>query len=213
MAVPPAFGIISASRLTTTWSATDKNAKVTLSGGNLIAARSDLTGDSFATVRASTSRSSGKWYFEITVNTGSSASTLALGLARSALSVSGILGFGDSIGALNSGGADYGVWFGSANVVATPNATNYGAPNVVQIAVDLDNERFWYRVNGGAWSAFGGGTGNPATGAGATSFASLTGPYFPAATLRNAAATQVTANFGASAFSGAIPSGYTAWNG
>lgn len=211
MPVPTTFGIVSRTKLATTWNAADKASKVTLSGGNLTAARTDLTGDTYASVRATTSRAAGKWYFEITINLAAAGNNaMALGVANGSAALNEILGFNaNSIGALNAAlVTQSGIYFSSALVF---NGSNYATGNVVCIAVDLNAERMWYRVDGGTW--YGSAAGDPATGSNGADFSSLTGPYFPAATLRNATSTQITANFGASAFAQTPPSGFTAWNG
>lgn len=53
-----------AKRTYATWNPADKNAAVTLSGGNLVAACT-ATG---ATVRATVGKSSGQWYWEVTLS-------------------------------------------------------------------------------------------------------------------------------------------------
>lgn len=200
--------LLASAALPTTWNPSDKNSLITLSGGNLVAARSTLTGDVYASVRGTRSRSTGKRYFEVTVNTSAAgANSMGIGIATASFALTNLVGFhAESIGALSSG-ATPGIYFGGA--VATAFG-DYTAGDVICVAVDLDAELIWFRKNGGAWS---GTSGNPATGVGGTSFASLTPPYFPAFTGRNATATQVTANFGATAFAQSVPSGFGAWNG
>ena len=55
------------------------------------------------------------------------------------------------------------------------------------------------------------GTANPATGVGGIS-SGVAGPYYASAS-SSSASTSYTANFGASAFSFTMPSGFTSWNG
>ncbi len=58
-----------------TWNASDKSAGITLSGGNLIATAT--TGP--VGVRSTISKSSGKWYWEITVNSNTTNISLGIG--------------------------------------------------------------------------------------------------------------------------------------
>jgi hypothetical protein len=87
--------------------------------------------------------------------------------------------------------------------------------SLICTAIDFDNGRFYQRVGAtGAWNA---GASDPVTGAGALTFtvASVV-PAFPLLWFQSANGTSsqvATENFGGSAFSGAIPAGYTSWDG
>jgi hypothetical protein len=82
----------------------------------------------------------------------------------------------------------------------------------VGVAVDLTNQLIWFR-NGqtNRWNASN--TANPATGAGGISFTPSSG-LFPMGSIDvNSSGDQVVvANFGASAFAWAAPSGFSSWN-
>ena len=81
--------------------------------------------------------------------------------------------------------------------------------DVIGIALDVGAQLAWFRVApSGNWN--GSGTANPATGTGGLSLASITNVddcplvgFFPGI------GESATANFGDSAFSGAVPSGFT----
>ena len=81
--------------------------------------------------------------------------------------------------------------------------------NILGVAVDLDAKLIWYRVApSGNWN--GSGTANPATGTGGHNIAALSLPLYPYMGFAGSAVGQViTANFGASTFSGLVPSGFT----
>ena len=99
---------------------------------------------------------------------------------------------------------------GSAGVSITP---PLNASNVLCCAVDLDNRNMWFRVgSGGAWS---GASGNPATNTGGVPIpAGTMVPFVVFGGASGVAGSAVTANFGASAFAGAVPAGFTAgWTG
>jgi len=76
-------------------------------------------------------------------------------------------------------------------------------------AVDLDNRKIWFRLApSGNWNASG--TANPATNTGGYTIPA--GTMVPFVTFGGTAGTAghaLTANFGASVFSGAVPAGFT----
>lgn len=175
-----------------TWNPADKSVDVTLSNGDLTATNgssSDWRG-----VRATGSKSSGKWYCEFTV--GHQYSYFRLGLATASES----LGFvGNSI---------YGYSYLETGSKKHSNVTlaygdSYIEADIISMAFDLDNGKIWWAKNG-VWQA----SGDPAAGTN-EAYSGLSGTFFPQVSFwgnLNA----VTANFGASAFSYAVPSGFTA---
>jgi hypothetical protein len=81
---------------------------------------------------------------------------------------------------------------------------------VIDEAVDLVNNRVWYRAGGGNWN--GSGTANPATNTGGIDISTLNpGPYFAANSLGTTVGETYTVNFGATAYSFAAPSGFGNW--
>lgn len=80
--------------------------------------------------------------------------------------------------------------------------------DIIGMAVDLGAQLIWFRVApAGNWN--GSGTANPATGAGGFSISALTPPLYPIIS-SGSTGDIVTANFGGSAFTGAVPAGFTA---
>lgn len=164
MLVQPAAGNVT----TMTWNPSDKHASVTLSNGNLTAVASS----SGQAVRATVGKSSGKWYFEVTVNSAKTFGTV--GVATASASLSTWVG-GDAYG--------YGI--------ATSFAYNNGSSNaltqfavtdgdVIGVAVDLDNGEVWFRENGaGSWAGTSSGNGDPVTRA-YPRFSGLSGTFYPA---------------------------------
>lgn len=187
------------SAATTTWNPSDKNANISLSGGNLVASTSTT---SFKGVRAIASASSGKKYHEITATAYPSGTTQTLhGLANSTHSLSAKIGDDtNSIG-----------WRGDGTVrTNTSNLTAVGAwaqGDVIGIAVDIGAALVWFRKNGGNWNNSG--TANPATGVGGIAL-SVTGSIFPCSDVAFAGES-CTANFGATAYANAAPSGFGNW--
>jgi hypothetical protein len=178
----------------TTWNPADKQT-ITLSNGNLTATATT----SNSGVRTILGLSAGKLYCEFTNNWTSGSSSVGLGKSTTLFSAvpngqCSVL-FG---GAINLNGSNTGKSLGAGLV---PTAT-------IGMAVDIPNKLVWFRVAPtGNWN--GSGTANPATGVGGQDISTLTSPLYCWMSL-GANGDVVTGNFGASAFVGAVPSGYTA---
>jgi len=179
-----------------TWNSADLS-NVTLSLANLRATATGTGG-----VRATTGRTTGKYYFEQTFTT--IGSNPSVGLALATASLTGSPGTGIASVVRFTGNI-------TVNGVATGNSLAIiGGGDVIGIAVDLTStpKQIWFRKNTGNWN--GSGTANPATGVGGIDISSIsTGPLFPIFFGTNLDA--MTANFGASAFTGAVPSGFSDW--
>jgi hypothetical protein len=174
----------------------DKGVNSTLSGGNLTDTGT-TTADSTARATGSLT-AGGKFFWSYAVATIDTARP-GVGIANATANLATFLGQDfNSIGYQPSGT----VLINSA-VFAT--LASYTAPATIDVAVDLTNSKIWFRPNGGNWNNSG--SDNPATNTGGLSLATLNaGPYFPAAYVSNTSA--LTANFGASAFTYAAPSGF-----
>lgn len=181
-----------------TFNPADKSAVVTLSGGDLVA----TVNSSIGGVRGTRGVSSGKYYWESTYTTiNTNAIYVGLALATSVLDQSNGLGIafvGRTTGAINVNGV------ASGSALGGPIA----AASVIGIAVDLAAKLIWFRIApAGQWN--GSGTADPATGVGGVNIASISSgllyPIFSGQTLD-----KVTANYGASGFSGSVPSGFSA---
>jgi hypothetical protein len=189
-----------------TWSTTDKTASLTLSGSNLIATAAAANQG----VRGKDPKRTGKYYLEYTSTTtqnnsnlfGFAAAKAVLGTSVATPSViapqaqTGIIicydAFGVQISALGTIGA-----------ITTS--------SIVCAAIDLDNQLSWFRLGAaGNWN--GSATANPATAVGGSSLARVGIGQgidcFPFLYLA-ASGPSITANFGGSAFTGTVPSGFT----
>ncbi len=184
----------------TTWNPSDKTADTTLSGGNLILAMNTPSG--WKGARSILGVSSGKWYWEIRINSGS-AGDIAYGLSKAGVPIDNPFFFGGSAGDgygyngpngnkrdTPSGDSAYGSSFGS------------GGNDVLMTALDLDNGKIWFGLNG-TWQA----SGDPAAGTNAA-YTGVSGTYY--ATLASYEEYNVTANFGATALTYTVPSGFNA---
>lgn len=171
---------------TTTWNPSDKNASVTLSGGNLIATSA---GGSFQSVRGSTAKSSGKWVFEINVDSGTQH---MLGLANASEALTNFPGASgnNSVGYYSAGGLKY------INGSSAAYGAGYAINDDVMVCVDVDARTcFFIRA----------GTTN-----GSIDISAITGDLYAMWSCNTAGAN--TVNFGGSAFVNTVPSGYEAWN-
>lgn len=166
-----------------TWDPANKNAGIALSNGNLTAAN----GGNNQGVRSTIGKSSGKWYWEIspTVVSGSGASRI--GGADSAYAF-GVLGVGATEWAyLNNGNA-------VNNNSSTAYGLSYTTGDVIGIALDMDAGTITFYKNGSSQGL---------------AYSGLTGTVYAAVSTSGAATFwSWVANFGASAFAGAVPSGY-----
>ena len=186
-------------------------AGVTFSNGNLTAL--GITGStriSSGIAQPLEGKTSGKWYVEFTC-----------------VAVSGNI---DGVGTVNSFGVSLNGFMGSDSVRAAwgiytngqvlsnftapsvVNAFTYTVGDVVGLAIDLDNQRLWANKNGILTWLGTTGTPNPATntnGLDLSQSLSNNCRVYPAVNLSGGSA-QFTANFGATAFIGTVPSGFTA---
>jgi hypothetical protein len=191
--------------LVTTLDPSHTGSNFTLSGGNLTATGS---GAGNATSRSTTSKASGKYYFEVTFVSGSSSTVMTLGIANSSLSQTlNALGLdaNNSIG----GNSNSNIFYNSSTI-GSWKATANG--DVCAVAVDFTNQLIWFQditSQPGQWN--GNNSFSPG-GTGGAAFAATSGPYF-AAISDNSNACQFVINFGNSAFTGSVPAGFTAWDG
>lgn len=168
-----------------TWNPSDKGAGITLSGGDLTAATATSSDDA---VRATSSKSSGKWYWEITIVSGGNP---AIGVANASADLTSYLGgTSDSLALLPAGNI-----LKNGSIVGSSAAPVPG--DIVSIAWDADAGTVTFKVNN-ASSATISGANVP------------TGALFPACGGSGGiAATTMTANFGASAFTYTPPVGHS----
>ena len=189
-----------------TWNPADTSGDLALSGGDLVATRG-AAANAFRATRATQSKSAGKWYFEIARTAGGDKTHLIPGLMVVSSSLNEYPGQSgtDTCGVqpLNTSDVNQyqngfiGTAFGQSDV---------GIGGGLQFAVDLDNRRVWVKTFGAAgWM----GGGDPAANTTPTFNLSGSAAVFPAAGLFSNG-TEVTANFGASAFTGTVPSGFNA---
>lgn len=182
----------------TTWNPSDKTASVTLSGGNLTA----VTSATNQAVRAIDKQITGKFYFEVTCTTIGANFGVGLNTGQALPTAGAITG---TIMIVSGGGL---IYLNGVSTGITIGAVTSGS--LLGIAVDITNQLAWFRVGAaGNWNGNAGYA--PNTGVGGVNFASIGGPafpYYPYAAINNTGNT-ITANFGDTAFTGAVPAGFT----
>lgn len=177
----------------TTWNPSDKQTDIVLSFGNTVASISGSIGG----VRSTTSKSSGKIYFEVVAT--SASEVCEIGIANSSADITSFLGGdGNSVVYLSNGNIVFG---GSGNSVNT-----YTDGDVIGVAVDLPNHLVYFALNN-AWQN----SANPASGAGGTNYLTSANPMFAAVVMSASGSESVTEKFGPS-FTYTPPSGYSAWD-
>lgn len=179
---------------------------ITLSGGNLTATRS-VNGISYNSSFGlpGFTHSSGKYYCELkAILLGSNTSNNAFGIGTSA-AISALSSNTSFIGS-NSFGWSYFFTNGCFHSgSASGPTTGWVNGDVLMMAIDITAGKVWWGING-VWLA----SGNPATGANPI-FTSVAGTLYPILTMFDNVS-QVTANFGATAYAFTPPTGFaTNW--
>ena len=161
---------------------------MTLSNGSL---RATSTGSGYALIPVAQRRTSGKYYWEYTVVNHTNINT-SMGVNGS--SINAIV---TVVGSILVNAVSTGWSLGSISI-----------GHVVGVALDIPAKLIWFKniTNSSAWNTSGG---NPATGTSGANISAIVGPITP--TFTATLASQVLdANFGASAFVGPVPAGFTA---
>lgn len=177
---------------------------ITLSNGNLTATHNSAL-INWNSVRGTTFRSSGKYYFEARLDY-SAGSFVAAGVGNTSQTLANYVGSGiNGIGLISNGDV-------FQNATPTTAVSGFSTGGIGGLAVDIDNRKLWVRNGAGAWNSARGGTQDPATNQGGITFPSglSTGDVYVFVSVQ-ALTDAVTANFGATAFANSPPSGFTAW--
>ncbi len=184
-----------------TWNPSDKSANATLSNGNLTVISSN---GSTAGVRATTSHTTGQYYWEIRVDADGGGFDVAATVLTGA----------SSLTAADANNNEYFNGNGQIWIAGSLNSTYPGAiatvGNVIQVAVDLTAREMWMRGDiGTQWNS--NGSAFPTT-PGSGLPLPVTVAIFPGVQLNAAAGSaQLTANFGATAYVNTPPAGFGNW--
>ena len=179
------------------------SSNVTLSNGNLTVTSAGGTGTDVG-ARSAATKTTGKYYFEITVTAGAGNND-AIGILKS----SGV--YTDGINNSFMVSRTNGVIFTNNGVFANPGLTAVANGTVLCFAIDLTARLGWVRKGSGSWNADGGA--NPATGTGGGTIAP-TDPFSPFVRFGGPGGVNgnnMTANFGGSTYAQTVPSGFINW--
>jgi SPRY domain len=206
----------------TTWDLATVTA-VTLSGGNLVATNTGTTSTSQgAHVPFADGKTTGKYYFEVKLTTFTGGAGVALGVGTASATYAGISTAATQgamyyvVGHTGAGTIFSGAAGGNTGLVPERAGTT---GDVIGVAVDMTNLRIWWRFSpAGLWNGASISSQDPTKPPGTGGGAGITsGANVPFVTFGSGLAGQAgvagnvwTANFGDSAFVGAVPAGYTA---
>jgi len=188
---------------------------VTLSSGNLAVTCASTSATQGAHVAAINGKTSGKYYFEITrtaiLSTAASSYCAGVGTTSSAYGAAGISG--GTTGVVTSLGGNI-LTMGASSGKTIPSAD---VGSVIGVSVDLDNRKIWFKKLTGAsapsgWNEAGTSNGyDPVTNVGGVVIpAGTIVPFVTFGGIGTTVGDIQTANFGASAFVGAVPCGFMA---
>jgi hypothetical protein len=187
----------------TTWNPLDAHSRFTLSGGNLVATAAAISEDNGVAIVDG--QSSGKYYIEITP-TGTFGGNTCIGVNTLSPSWSSAIS--------NDLSGSY-LYFSSGTIYYNGTSSGFtvaavASGNVICIALDLTNNKVWFRKNAGSWN--GNATHDPATNTGGISIATLVATgrrWFVIAGAGLTATPVFTLNAGDTTFAQTVPSGFT----
>jgi len=184
----------------TIWSATDKTAGTTISGGGLVATFSAAS----TGVRAIDRQIAGKFYWETTFTTASA--SYGTGIAVSDAALAQLFASSPNAVTVYASGT---IWINGVSLGALLGALSAGGV-VVGHALDATGKLYWARNASAAGNWNGSASANPGGGVGGIPLtgALATAALYPAAC--GGGSTVVTANFGDTGFAAAAPSGFAA---
>jgi hypothetical protein len=183
---------------TATWDPANLAGAVILSNGNLTVFGDNIVDDIGAS--STTSKSSGKYYFEFQIDAqyaGSGGNSIAVSTSRMAASVpltrAGDLMWQTKNTYVYEGGVE-------AGFIGSIASSGRG-----HIAIDIDNLKGYFRVQGGTWNNA---SADPAGNSGGFDLSSGANYWI---TTDVPGAGQITAHFNASGWTGSAPSGFGEW--
>lgn len=179
----------------TLWNLLDKSTGISLSASELKATAGTAA---WKTVRASSSRSTGKYYFEVRIDATDAGRNHEVGICPSTTNLESYLiltgiGYDGATG-----------HFGKDNISLGSPGVTYTTGDIVGVALDAGAGKIWFAKNN-TWLA----SGDPANGIN-PAYSSLSGSWFPAFSPFEVN-TAATARFRSAHFTYTPPSGFAAW--
>jgi hypothetical protein len=184
----------------TKWNPNDKHPEITLTNNNLTAIMSTVSERS---VRSTTAKTTGKWYFECTAIWRGSG-TRFVGIMLSTATLADNIGFDSSGYGLQFVASQWRVWFNNG-ATAIGGAVVLDIPATVGVCVDLDNNFLYFTQDGANIS------GDPVALTGGLAITAGTWYAATGGILIGGVAT-VTTRFGATGFSYTPPAPFSAWD-
>jgi hypothetical protein len=180
------------------WNLSDKSSNISVSGLTVTNTTTSAGG-----IRGTGSKTTGKIYWETTWVGTPSAARFTCGIGTSASALISL----DSTGATVR--TDDG--FIRVNGAIQASIGAFASGDIAGIAFDLGVSRIWFRRNGGNWNNSG--TADPATNVGGYDISAMfpASAAYPSVHISVSTAIAATANFGATTFAFAAPSGFTGW--
>jgi hypothetical protein len=191
------------SAIPSTWNPTYlSGVALTYTNGNKTA---DNLGASYGTTYSYTTKTTGKWYFEVRMDSAVGANEIRVGICDAAQRNASLV----TIGVASPGkGWAYRPLGGNTenNGTSTGGATVGSAGQIVGVAVDVDAGKIWWAINN-TWIA----SGNPAAGTNPrySNVTAFTSPLYAAASLYIAG--KVTGRFVTADFTYTPPTGFLEW--
>ena len=162
------------------WDQNKKGPDLTLSKGNLTVQRT--SGNDWEQVLATVGKSSGKWYWEVACDEGGSGYYSVVGVQDGDANLEYHTGQYE-LGVESIGFMDNARFYRSVNggYSGVSGGTWYYDSDIVQVALDMDNGKIWFGVNG-VWVGASGDSPNPGTGTD-PAYSGLSGLLYPAASV------------------------------
>jgi hypothetical protein len=197
----------------TTWDGGTKNSNVALSGGNLVATQNSASG-TWCDVRSTSSMNSGFVYFEFTETAYDGTNGIIVGLGDSSLgTANGVFPGNDT--SSHSSGFHLGtgdIYFDNGGNTGQPAGPAGATGHVIGVACDFNRGLMWAKdiTAGGNWNADA--AADPVAGTRGAAIPPQDQFIFFAGVRTGGSSDAVTLNVGATAFTGTIPTGYSAWD-
>ncbi len=168
---------------------------------NIVLSNLDLTasGTESRSVRATSGRSDGKWYWEYKIDSGDD---FSLGVGTLDAPLNTFVGADENSWGISSvGSGDI-----RTNAATFPTGVDFGIGDIINVAIDTGADRVWFGVNN-VWI----GGGDPATNLN-PAFENVTGKLFPMVSRGNNGSWSITARFSETAITQTIPFDFDAYD-